>query len=268
MSVKKCSVCQEEKLLTEFTGRYSYCKPCYNAKKRNKYPKQAAIINQTQVMLCNKVNNLQQLLTSTYINISDVEKRIEDLLATVKQLSKGQDVFSIKVKISTDLSHYLTQTKNLNFTTEASKKLIFDTLPNINRPIETLTDRMIHFEKTFGITAKELGTVIFMELDDLVKIIDSLKMAYQYMIDIHNQRIEDKLSNLEPMSKNYIINIVFDVVDSQIVIQNPLKIEKQLFLQMLKQIISEDPILLRGYISWGYYDKFWDILDVEPALDA
>jgi hypothetical protein len=273
-NVKVCNKCDLVKGLSEFSGNRATCKSCRADAERESYKNkkpatQTVATSSTSQLsepqnpyvntLLNKILNMQQHIYNEPLNLDILKTKALEILSIVEQMETGRSFMIFRIKTSSYLQDYVTKiVRNKGSIKDALETLRSCTPIHGQEISRMMLNKMQYFESTYGINPKELCQIIFMELDDLIKILGGLEAAYIEVIDDYNETVSYEFS--ERRINRRLFSIFYNPVESEIVLENLLKCDKSVLFNKIAQLKINTPPGLSGFVLNGYYEKFYDIL--------
>jgi hypothetical protein len=236
---KTCSICQEEKPLTEYNKRYLFCKSCQTIRKRLGRMNDDSDFS----AITGNVYSLEKLMSSFNEENSDtilglIEKIRNDLIS----IKERKPILSLPITIPPAAFQY------------------FKRCMEMGMSLTTMQNRMYikcdedYFEETYGVKRPEFIKVSH-ELSFLIDYIRCLKDAYNQFVEDHNfatRRFDPNFEKIKDIQTFYNFN-----TQSIEMSDNPLRLDQKTFLRKLRDE-TQNHHGLTYFHQKHYFDRWYE----------
>lgn len=238
---KICSVCNEDKPISEYKGRMAYCKSCYNQQRKRDRVNKKTIDESSEglVMLLIKAKELTNFTEKCLKHGVDVPNIVElanKVMDAVQIVKNNGMMLRFGVSLSEEMSDYI-EKASIHCKSLTQMKLF-------------LHDRYINeFNARIALDRETIIKHVD-ELDLLGKLIDGIKIGYRVLAEDANAFNKDILGKDEPFT---LPEIEFDPITKTIqVSRNPLNLSAPEFIHRVTEL---EHIGVKWYTTMKYWDK-------------
>lgn len=238
--LRKCTVCQEDKPVEDFPKRLSYCRTCYNQKRKLK---RDGLENEYSSVMTD-VYSLEKIIPTLTENddIDDIMEMLEKIKINVSQIREKKLVLSLPITIPDAAFQYFKRCAEMGVS-----------ITNMQNRMYVKCDED-YFKETYGVERPEFIKVSH-ELSFLIDYIRCLKDAYNQFIEDHNFATRQFNPTYEKIKD---IQTIYNFSTKSIeMTDNPLRLDRKTFLRKLRDETQNHHGLMYFHQK-HYFDRWYE----------